>query len=87
MDELPYDWDELIRRLEASGCKVTRSPIDIRGNGQIVENFDVTYRNQSEPLQVPPRAGNPTPTVVRSLCNRLGLPTAGFDLPDFSRRR
>jgi hypothetical protein len=87
MDELPYDWDELIRRLRASGCDVTKAPIDIRGNGQIVEVFEVTYRGQTEPMQLPTRPGNPTPTVVRSLCSRLGLPTAGFDLPDFSRRR
>lgn len=81
MDELPYDWDELIARLRANGCTVGRAAVNIRRSGGIMETYLVEYRGQNHPLQVPPTSGNPTPTIVRSLCDNLGLAHEPFGLP------
>lgn len=78
--ELPYDWDELIARLRANGCVVTKLSLGITRSGTVAETFLVEFRGESHPLQIPPRAGNPTWTVVRSLCSNLGLPFAAFGL-------
>lgn len=80
MDELPYDWDELLGRLRAHGCTVSRLPMEILRRGGIRETFLVERGGASHPLQVPPRSGNPTWTVVRSLCDNLDLPYGPFGL-------
>jgi hypothetical protein len=80
MYELTYDWDELITRLKAAGCTVTRMSMEVLRRGGVSETFLVEYRGENHPLQLPARSGNPTWTVVRSLCDNLGLPYAPFDL-------
>ena len=84
MNELPYDWDELVRLLREYGCIVSRATLGIHRRGGVTEVYNVEYRGQTHPLQVPPRSGNPTPTVVRSLCDNLGLSYAPFKLPTWT---
>lgn len=80
-EELPYDWEELIKRLRVQGCTVTRATIGIvRRTGGLTETFEVGYGGETHPLQIPPQTGNPTTTVVRSLCNNLNLPYEPFGL-------
>ena len=79
--ELRYDWDELLQRLTAQGCVCKKAPLRIHSSsGHIQETFVVERAGRTHHLQVPPRSGNPTWSVVRSLCDRLELPYGPFDL-------
>ncbi len=85
MGVLHYDWDALIRRLRARGCVVTRKDFGMSRRHGVIEYFSVELNGVTRTLQVGPSDENPTTTVVRSLCDGLGLSYDGFDLLGWPR--
>lgn len=79
-DELPYDWDELLRRFILAGCTCTKMPMPAAYTARDVgmQVFQITFNGMEAALQIRLVGGNPTWTVVRSTCARLGLPMSGF---------